>query len=65
VPTTNGAFRIQPTDNAVSQPSRVGSRGAARNSYVTEIVRLRSWSRARSCRSAAVPCSRDSRSDAP
>jgi len=42
VPTTNGAFRIQPTDNAVSQPSRVGSRGAARNSYVTEIVRLRS-----------------------
>jgi general secretion pathway protein D len=42
VPTTNGAFRIQPTDNAASQPSRIGSRGAARNSYVTEIVRLRS-----------------------
>jgi general secretion pathway protein D len=42
VPTSNGAFRIQPTDNAASQPSRIGSRGAARNSYVTEIVRLRS-----------------------
>ncbi|MES1974668.1 MAG: type II secretion system secretin GspD [Pseudomonadota bacterium] len=42
VPTSNGAFRIQPTDNAASQPSRVGSRGAARNSFVTEIVRLRS-----------------------
>src|ERR1700741_1372390 len=42
VPTSNGAFRIQPTDNAASQPSRVGARGAARNSYVTEIVRLRS-----------------------
>ncbi len=42
VPTANGAFRIQPTDNAASQPSRVGSRGAASNSFVTEIVRLRS-----------------------
>ncbi|MEO9132352.1 MAG: type II secretion system secretin GspD [Sphingomonas sp.] len=42
VPTSNGAFRIQPTDNAASQPSRIGSAGAARNSYVTEIVRLRS-----------------------
>jgi general secretion pathway protein D len=42
VPTSNGAFRIQPTDNAASQPSRIGSRGAARNSYVTEIMRLRS-----------------------
>lgn len=41
VPTSNGAFRIQPTDNAASQPSRIGSRGAARNSLVTEIVRLR------------------------
>ncbi|MFA6122767.1 MAG: type II secretion system secretin GspD [Sphingomonas sp.] len=42
VPTSNGAFRIQPTDSAASQPSRVGARGAASNSYVTEIVRLRS-----------------------
>ncbi len=42
VPTTNGAFRIQPTDSAASQPSRVGARGATSNSYITEIVRLRS-----------------------
>ncbi len=42
VPTSNGAFRIQPLDNAASQPSRIGVGGAARNSYVTEIVRLRS-----------------------
>ncbi|MCP3734491.1 type II secretion system secretin GspD [Sphingomonas sp. RP10(2022)] len=41
VPTGNGAFRIQPIDNAASQPSRVGAAGAARNSFVTEIVRLR------------------------
>ena len=42
VPTSNGAFRIQPTDNAASQPSRVGgSTTAPRNAYVTEIVRLR------------------------
>ncbi|AOH85336.1 type II secretion system protein GspD [Sphingomonas panacis] len=41
VPTSNGAFRIQPIDNAASQPSRVGTNGAARNSFVTEIVRLR------------------------
>jgi general secretion pathway protein D len=41
VPTSNGAFRVQPLDNAVSQPSRVGgASSAARNSYVTEIVRL-------------------------
>ena len=42
VPTSNGAFRIQPADNAASQPGRVGASGAARNSFVTEIVRLRS-----------------------
>ena len=42
VPTSNGAFRIQPVDNAASQPSRVGTNGAMRNSYVTEIIRLRS-----------------------
>ncbi len=41
VPTSNGAFRIQPVDNAASQPSRVGSAGANRNSFVTEVVRLR------------------------
>ena len=42
VPTGNGSFRIQPLDNAASQPTRVGSAGAQRNSFVTEIVRLRS-----------------------
>ena len=42
VPTAGGAFRVQPLENAASQPSRIGSAGAARNSFVTEIVRLRS-----------------------
>ena len=42
VPTGNGALRVQPIDNAASQPSRVGSAGASRNSFVTEIIRLRS-----------------------
>lgn len=42
VPTGGGNFRVQPIDNAASQPTRIGSRGAARNSFVTEIVRLRS-----------------------
>ena len=42
VPAGNGAFRVQPIDNASSQPTRIGARGAARNSFVTEIVRLRS-----------------------
>ena len=43
VPTSNGAFRVQPIDNAASQPSRVGGADtSSRNSLVTEIVRLRS-----------------------
>ena len=42
VPTANGAFRVQPLENAAQQPTRVGSAGASRNSFVTEIVRLRS-----------------------
>ncbi|KQM63687.1 type II secretion system protein GspD [Sphingomonas sp. Leaf17] len=42
VPTAGGAFRVQPVDNAASQPSRIGSAGANRNAYVTEIIRLRS-----------------------
>ena len=42
VPTANGAFRVQPIDNAASQPGRVGVAGAARNQLVTEIIRLRS-----------------------
>lgn len=42
VPTANGAFRVQPIDNAASQPGRIGLAGAARNQLVTEIIRLRS-----------------------
>ena len=42
VPTANGAFRVQPLDGAATQPTRVGSSGASRNAFVTEIVRLRS-----------------------
>ena len=42
VPTATGALRIQPLDNAAQQPSRIGSSGANRNSFVTEIIRLRS-----------------------
>ncbi|WEK43446.1 MAG: type II secretion system secretin GspD [Candidatus Sphingomonas colombiensis] len=42
VPTSNGALRVQPIDNAATQPGRVGLAGAARNQFVTEIVRLRS-----------------------
>ncbi len=42
VPTGNGAYRIQPIDGAAAQPGRVGSGGAARNSFVTEVIRLRS-----------------------
>jgi general secretion pathway protein D len=41
VPTSNGAFRIQPLDNAAAQPSRVGAAGVGRNAFVTEVVRLR------------------------
>ncbi|MDB5679182.1 type II secretion system secretin GspD [Sphingomonas bacterium] len=42
VPTSNGAFRIQPIEGAAAQPSRIGSAGANRNQFVTEIIRLRS-----------------------
>ncbi|KQT32737.1 type II secretion system protein GspD [Sphingomonas sp. Leaf412] len=42
IPTAGGSFRVQPIDGAASQPGRVGSAGAARNSLVTEIIRLRS-----------------------
>ncbi|OYY78660.1 MAG: type II secretion system protein GspD [Sphingomonas sp. 28-62-20] len=43
VPAAGGAFRVQPIDNASSQPSRVGnSATASRNSFVTDIFRLRS-----------------------
>lgn len=41
VPTGNGGFRIQPAEGAAAQPTRIGSRGAARNQMVTEVIRLR------------------------
>ncbi|WP_093664196.1 type II secretion system secretin GspD [Sphingomonas gellani] len=41
VPTANGALRVQPLENAASQPSSIGASSANRNSFVTEIVRLR------------------------
>lgn len=42
VPIGNGSYRIQPVDGAATQPGRVGSQGASRNAFVTEIFRLRS-----------------------
>ena len=42
VPTAGDAYRIQPIDTAATQPGRVGSAGAARNQFVTEVIRLRS-----------------------
>ena len=41
VPTGGGNYRIQPADGAAATPGRVGTAGAARNSFVTEIFRLR------------------------
>ena len=41
VPAPGGAYRIQPADGAAGQPSGVG-RAANRNSFVTEVFRLRS-----------------------
>ncbi|WP_205479454.1 type II secretion system secretin GspD [Sphingomonas arenae] len=37
----SGGYRIQPVEGAASQPTRVSSRGAGRNQFVTEIFRLR------------------------
>ncbi|WP_184021283.1 type II secretion system secretin GspD [Sphingobium boeckii] len=42
IPTAGGSFRIQPSDSAAAQPGRVGTRGSAQNSFVTEVFRLRS-----------------------
>ena len=41
VPAPGGAYRIQPVDGAAGQPSGVG-RAANRNSFLTEVFRLRS-----------------------
>ncbi len=41
IPLPNGSYRIQPVDGAAAQPGRIGSQGATRNAFVTEVVRLR------------------------
>ena len=40
VPSVNGVLRIQPIDNAATQPTRVGAGKSDRNAFVTEVVRL-------------------------
>jgi general secretion pathway protein D len=42
IPTSNGAYRIQPADTAAAQPGKIGLSGAARNQFITEVFRLRS-----------------------
>ena len=42
IPTTNGAYRIQPAETAAAQPGKIGLSGAARNQFITEVFRLRS-----------------------
>jgi general secretion pathway protein D len=42
IPMDGGGFRIQPADTAAAQPGRIGSVGAMRNQFVTEVFRLRS-----------------------
>ena len=41
VPIGGGSYRIQPAEGAATQPGRVGSAGAPRNAFVTEIFRMR------------------------
>lgn len=42
IPIRGGGYRIQPSDGAATQPTRVGSRTAAASQFVTEVFRLRS-----------------------
>ncbi|MEW4468268.1 type II secretion system secretin GspD [Parasphingorhabdus sp. JC815] len=42
IPTTRGAYRIQPADGAATQPTRIGTRQSPANQFVTEVVRLKS-----------------------
>ncbi|WP_343061116.1 type II secretion system secretin GspD [Novosphingopyxis iocasae] len=42
VPTSGGAYRIQQSEGAATQPSRVGSRARSASEFVTEVFRLRS-----------------------
>jgi general secretion pathway protein D len=42
VPMTGGAFRIQPVEGAAALPSRIGSAGASSDTFITDVIRLRS-----------------------
>lgn len=42
IPMRGGGYRIQPSDGAATQPSRVGSQAATASQFVTEVFRLRS-----------------------
>lgn len=42
VPTSGGAYRIQPAEGAATQPTRIGSRNVPGNQMVTEVIRLKS-----------------------
>jgi general secretion pathway protein D len=42
IPMRGGGYRIQPSDGAATQPTRVGSRAEAASQFVTEVFRLRS-----------------------
>ena len=42
IPMRGGGYRIQPSDGAATQPSRVGGRAASASQFVTEVFRLRS-----------------------
>jgi general secretion pathway protein D len=42
VPMTGGALRIQPVEGAAALPSRIGSAGASSDTFITDVIRLRS-----------------------
>lgn len=42
IPMRGGGYRVQPSEGAATQPSRVGSKTAAPSQFVTEVFRLRS-----------------------
>ena len=42
IPMRGGGYRIQPSEGAATQPTRVGSGAAAPSQFVTEVFRLRS-----------------------
>ena len=42
IPMRGGGYRIQPSDGAATQPSRIGSQSATASQFVTEVFRLRS-----------------------